>query len=393
MITVVQDLVPTSKWHIKCTHPMSAKFIVVHNTANDASAYNEISYMKTNNLYLSYHFAIDDKEVRQGLRLDRNGWHAGDGSEGNGNRNGIGIEICYSKSGGDKFIKAEKLAAEFIAQLLKERGWGIDKVKKHQDFSGKYCPHRTLDMGWNRFLNMIETHLREEKETEILYRVQVGAYKNKDNALAMEAKLKEDGFGTYLVEVGGLYKVQVGAYRIEDNAEAMADKLEKKGYKTYIVEDGVVEEKEEPVKKTEVEKEPASAAKYNVGDKVSFNYLYTTASGTGKVKSAITSGTITQIKAGMAAPYLINGGAGWLSDALITKKNSNVVTTIVNTVKPIKVGDRVKIKKGAKDYNGRSIASWVYNNTYRVDQLNGKRAVLDEKGLCTAFNTKDLTRV
>ena len=26
MITVVQDLVPTSKWHIKCTHP--AKFIV-----------------------------------------------------------------------------------------------------------------------------------------------------------------------------------------------------------------------------------------------------------------------------------------------------------------------------------------------------------------------------
>ena len=29
--------------------------------------------------------------------------------------------------------------------MLKERGWGIHSVKKHQDWSGKYCPHRTLD--------------------------------------------------------------------------------------------------------------------------------------------------------------------------------------------------------------------------------------------------------
>ena len=62
---------------------------------------------------------------------------------GKGNMQGIAIEICYSKSGGDRFIKAEKNAAKFIAQLLKERGWGIDKVTKHQDYSSKYCPHRT----------------------------------------------------------------------------------------------------------------------------------------------------------------------------------------------------------------------------------------------------------
>jgi N-acetylmuramoyl-L-alanine amidase CwlA len=44
--------------------------------------------------------------------------------------------------------------------LLKERGWGIDKVFKHQDFNGKYCPHRTLDMGWQRFIGMIEKELK-----------------------------------------------------------------------------------------------------------------------------------------------------------------------------------------------------------------------------------------
>ena len=47
-----------------------------------------------------------------------------------------------------------------LAQLLKQYGWGIGKVKKHQDFSGKYCPHRTLDMGWNRFLNMIQKEMK-----------------------------------------------------------------------------------------------------------------------------------------------------------------------------------------------------------------------------------------
>lgn len=74
----------------------------------------------------------------------------------------IGIEICYSKSGGDRFIQAEKLAAEYTAMLLKQYGWGMDRVKKHQDWSGKYCPHRTLDMGWNRFLDMVKTYLNNE---------------------------------------------------------------------------------------------------------------------------------------------------------------------------------------------------------------------------------------
>lgn len=78
---------------------------------------------------------------------------------GKGNRNYIAMEICYSLNGGPRFINAEKKAAKEVANLLKQYGWGIDKVKKHQDFSNKYCPHRTLDMGWQRFLNMIQAEL------------------------------------------------------------------------------------------------------------------------------------------------------------------------------------------------------------------------------------------
>ena len=162
---IIMDLLPQSKYNLKAPYPMDAELIVIHNTNNDATAKNEIAYMKNNNLQTSFHFAVDDIEVRQAIPLYRNAWHAGDGDVGNGNRCGIAIEICYSKSGGERFEKAEENAAALVAQLLKERNWGIERVKKHQDFSGKYCPHRTLDLGWERFLKTIERHMAEELTT------------------------------------------------------------------------------------------------------------------------------------------------------------------------------------------------------------------------------------
>ena len=154
-----QMLVDESKYGLKCPYTMTPKFLIVHNTANDASANNEISYMRTNNSSTSFHIAVDDVEAVQGIPFNRNSFNAGDGRNGNGNRNGIAIEICYSKSGGDKWEKAKTNAVELIVQLLNQYGWGIEQVKKHQDFSGKYCPHRILDEGWEGFLNRIREKL------------------------------------------------------------------------------------------------------------------------------------------------------------------------------------------------------------------------------------------
>lgn len=160
MIKILQKIVSSSKYSIKCPNLVDMHGITVHNTANDASALNEINYMINNNYETSFHFAVDDVQAVQGLPLNRNGWHASDG-KGPGNMSTIAIEICYSKSGGSKFDKAEENAAELIAQLLKERGWGIDRVKRHYDYAPdkKYCPHRTMDKGWDRFLNMIQKKL------------------------------------------------------------------------------------------------------------------------------------------------------------------------------------------------------------------------------------------
>ncbi|MCP1459661.1 peptidoglycan recognition protein family protein [Bacillus amyloliquefaciens] len=161
-IQVRENLVSTSKYSIKCPYTLSASYITFHNTANDASADAEIRYMIGNNNEVSYHFAVDDEEVVQGIPTNRNAWHTGDGSGVNsGNRTSIGVEVCYSKSGGERYRKAEALAIKFIAQLLKERGWGVDRVKKHQDWSGKYCPHRVLDEGrWNAVKAAIAAELK-----------------------------------------------------------------------------------------------------------------------------------------------------------------------------------------------------------------------------------------
>ena len=158
-VPIKQNLVDPSRYGLKSPYAMTPEFIVTHNTANDASAANEIAYMRRNDNNTSFHYAVDDVEVVQGLPLNRNGWHAGDGANGRGNRKGIGIEICYSKSGGPRFDKAEQNAAWLTAKLLHARGWGVDRVKKHQDFMNKYCPHRTLDYGWQRYLNMVQSEL------------------------------------------------------------------------------------------------------------------------------------------------------------------------------------------------------------------------------------------
>ena len=111
---------------------------------------------------VSFHYAIDNQEVVQGLPIDRNAWACGRWSEWE-----MGIEKAFKSKSvtlnqvADVLIKPKKNAAHFIANLLRERGWGIEKVKKHQDFSNKYCPHRTLDKGWNGFIQMIKSYLND----------------------------------------------------------------------------------------------------------------------------------------------------------------------------------------------------------------------------------------
>lgn len=69
---------------------------------------------------------------------------------------------------------------------------------------------------------------------ETLYRVQTGAYRNKENADRMLNSLLIDGFPAFIIYQDGYYKVQVGAYGVLSNAIKMERRLRKFHYSTYI---------------------------------------------------------------------------------------------------------------------------------------------------------------
>lgn len=187
-LNITKALVDKTIYKYKCHYVMNPEFIVIHNagTNGNPSAQSLNKAMGSNKEQKSWHFSVDENGAYQGLPINRNGWHAGDGGDGDGNRKGIAIEICrdmyddgsntykLTKGISDKrFDKAKDNGALLAAIILNKYGWDISHVKKHQDFMDKYCPHHILNDGWDRFLELVQSHLDEiqgkniEKEPEV----------------------------------------------------------------------------------------------------------------------------------------------------------------------------------------------------------------------------------
>ncbi len=69
---------------------------------------------------------------------------------------------------------------------------------------------------------------------EKLYRVQVGAYRNKESADKILNTLLIEEFPAFIIYEDNLYKIQVGAFEFLANAVAMEERLRKYRYNTYI---------------------------------------------------------------------------------------------------------------------------------------------------------------
>ena len=73
-----------------------------------------------------------------------------------------------------------------------------------------------------------------QDQEEVYYRVQTGAFRNRENAIRQQEKLEEEGYPVFLLEKDGYYLVQVGAFRKLENAVRMEADLREHGYQTYI---------------------------------------------------------------------------------------------------------------------------------------------------------------
>lgn len=137
---------------------MTPTSITIHSTANPKStALNERKWLvnPSNDRTASWHIVVDDKEIIEAIPLNEVAYHAG---KREGNNTSIGIEICES---GDR-AKTIQNTIELVAKMLHERNWGIDKLKRHFDWSGKICPgilSKNNWEGWNAFKIKVEREL------------------------------------------------------------------------------------------------------------------------------------------------------------------------------------------------------------------------------------------
>lgn len=131
-------------------------YVVIHETDNwskGADAKAHATAMKNGNLAGTVHYYVDSKNIYQTLEHQDGAYAVGDGNGAYGitNRNSINIEICVNPET-DYYVAVDK-TEQLAAHLLKQYGWGTDRLKRHYDASRKHCPRRILDEGlWSSFV-------------------------------------------------------------------------------------------------------------------------------------------------------------------------------------------------------------------------------------------------
>lgn len=132
----------------------------------------------------------------------------------------------------------------------------------HRWFSNKSCPGDWMYNRMSQLANDINKALSGKNKDEsvsikvncdnkTLYRVQCGAYKNKENANSMLKKIKSKNIDAFVVYSEDMYKVQIGAYSVKSNADKQLEKMKKLGFDCFVTTVSVKSESFEPRKSVE----------------------------------------------------------------------------------------------------------------------------------------------
>lgn len=210
--TINKDFISTKNTYIGQNKP---RYIIVHETDNyaaGAGAKRHAEAQAAGHLSTSVHYYAGSDGIYQAANHSDSTWSVGREYGGNHsikdatNRNTINIEICVNEDG--DYMKARANAIELVKYLIQSTGIPAERVIRHFDAKGKYCPRKMMDNPelWEDFKKQIgqagtqQSEIKnpapEENEgEEIWYRVgsdwkdgicqkQTGAYHNKDFAIA-----------------------------------------------------------------------------------------------------------------------------------------------------------------------------------------------------------------
>lgn len=145
----ITDMLLTNK-NARPGTKITPRGLVIHWTANERAGANAAanrSYFNNPTTVASAHYIVDDKQIIRCLPENEMGYHVGAKSYKPGalqklssypNNCTIGIEMCVNSDG--NFQAMYQSTVELAADILKRYGWGVDKLWRHFDVTGKNCP-------------------------------------------------------------------------------------------------------------------------------------------------------------------------------------------------------------------------------------------------------------
>ncbi len=166
--------------------------------------------------------------------------------------NGRGCEVLYKSEKGKKF--AQQIQAQ-LASAFKSRG--IQKRDNLYMLTQTVAPAVIIESFFCD--SSVDCEIAEKTDVALLiaqgihggqikqsgtgsgflYRVQLGAFRKKENAEKLKKELESKEFQAMVTAAdldGILYRVQVGAYSKKSNAELMKKQLKEAGYESVIVQ-------------------------------------------------------------------------------------------------------------------------------------------------------------
>ena len=160
------------------------------------------------------------------------------------------MEIANDEIGGDWHISdtaydtAVAIAAEWCKRYGIDPYWrpnAMGTIQEHKQWANTSCPgpylSRKIESG--EFERDVRAAMNPKPPTptpgKARYRVQVGAFKNKENAETYRKMIKaRTKIEAILKQESGYYKVQCGAFASKENAEALKAKLQAAGFPAII---------------------------------------------------------------------------------------------------------------------------------------------------------------
>ena len=205
MIPVIVKLAPKNT-PCRPAYPMTPRYVTIHetgNTSKNSGAMSHANFLQGGgkNREVSWHYVVDDKNIIQCLPDNENAWHCGDGRNGIGNRQSLAIEICINPES-DLYTAVDN-AITLTANLMKKYNIPIENLKQHFDWSAKNCPmniRKGKPITWGQFRDRVKERMTPPQEKKIMYRVQVGAFADKQNAVNYVKELKNKGISAFIIE-------------------------------------------------------------------------------------------------------------------------------------------------------------------------------------------------